>query len=511
MSYLILLVAVYLFNGLLMFSVYRKARKKGWEAFIPVYNEITLLRIVNRPVWLIIFFILPVVNLFTGVLIIVELLKCFGKFRFWQQVGGILFGIFYLPYLGLSSKEHFYGPEYAKENDKTPAVWAWARAYLSVLFIIVGLRTFVIESFSLPTPSSEETLCVDDYFFVSKLSFGPRIPMTPLAYPFAHNTMPFIGGASYLTWLHLPYFRLPGFQKIHNNDFIIFNDPAEETDQPTDKKVIYVKRCVGIPGDSLKIDDREIYINGKQLPMPETAQAEYEVYVSRENTDGQDLINEINNYMPHEGMAAPGAIKPNSKLFALKKMGIDANPVVNDILRIVKDSPTFIAYRILMTRKTADALKSFPGVIKTEIATEQKGAFDQATGPVYPQYFALHWNKDFYGPIYIPQKGDHIKMNIKNYMIYQKAIRDYENNPSLKISADSTQISINDKPVDEYVMKMDYYFAMGDNRDNSADSRYWGLVPEDHIIGKPVFIWFSTDHDVPWNKMIRWNRMFRSI
>jgi signal peptidase I len=512
MHFLIYFALFYIVNGLVFFKVFQKAGKKGWEAFIPVYNEYVILRIINRPVWWLIFIFLPGLDLLFAFVVLVELAKCFGKFKLWEQAAAVLAGFIYFPYLGFSKDEKFYGAD-ATSGYQRSVAREWVDAIIFALVAATVIRSFYIEAYTIPTPSLEETLLVDDYLFVSKFNYGARIPMTPLAFPLAHNTMPLIGGKSYFDWPHIPYYRLPGFQKIKNYDIVVFNYPAEDTalGRPVDKKDNYIKRCIGIPGDSLKIADRQIYINGKHLPMPETSQADFEVYISRKNADGIELINEIDYYMPHDGQTAQGTINPNSKLYAWKKMGIDPNISVSDIHRIVQDSPAFKSYRIFMTRKTAAALNSFPGVIKTEIISDKKGVYDPETGPVFPNFAPLHWNKDFYGPLYIPKKGDHIKMNLKNYVIYQKAIREYEDNPSFKISPDSTQFYLEGKPVTEYVMKMDYYFMMGDNRDNSADSRFWGFVPEDHIVGKPMIVWLSIDHDVPWYKKIRWNRMFRTI
>jgi signal peptidase I len=510
MHLIIYIALFYLVNGLVFYKVFQKAGKKGWEAFIPIFNEYTILKIIQRPVWWIIFIFLPGLDLLFAFVVLVELAKCFGKFKLSQQAAAVLFGFIYFPYLGFSKDEKFYGPEYGKTAYRRSVSREWTDAIIFALVAATVIRSFYVEAYTIPTPSLEETLKVDDYLFVSKFNYGARVPMTPLAFPLAHNTMPFIGTQSYIDWPQIPYYRLPGFQKIKNYDIVVFNWPAEELGRPVDKKDNYIKRCVAIPGDTLKIVNREIYINGKHYPVPETAQAAYSVTFDRKNPDALQLMTEIDNYMPHPGQT-PGDLhmRPNSALAEFKKIGVDVNPSVMDIRGVLQSTPDMVSIEILMTRNEAEKIKVYPGVKSVSIITTPKG--DTSDRKVFPAFPGMDWSKDFYGPVYMPKRGDHIKMDLKNYYTYQKAIRDYENNPSLKLAADGKTVMLDDKPITEYVMKMDYYFMMGDNRDNSEDSRYWGFVPEDHIVGKPLIIWLSLDHDVPWYKKIRWSRMFRPI
>jgi signal peptidase I len=510
MNLLIYIALFYLVNGLVFFKLFQKAGKKGWEAFIPVYNEYTILRIIERPVWWIVFIVLPGLNLLFAFVVLTELAKCFGKFRLIEQAAAVLAGFIYFPYLAYSQNEKFYGAHFGKTGFRRSVRREWADAIIFALIAATVIRSFYVEAYTIPTPSLEQTMLVDDYLFVSKFHYGARIPMTPVAFPLAHNTLPLIGGNSYIEWPSLPYYRLPGFERIKNYDIVVFNGPAEYLGRPVDKKDNLIKRCIGIPGDTLKIVNREIFVNGKHYPIPETAQAAYKVTVDKKMEDGMALINEISYYMPkHEGDAS-GEIKAGSKLYALKKIGIDPYPTVRDIRTVIKDTDDAVAYEILMTRSTADQLKSFSGIKNVEIITLKKGVDDEGE-KVFPPHAVFSWNKDYFGPLYIPRKGDHIKMNLKNYLIYQKAIRVNENNPGLALSTDSSTVLLDGKPISEYVMKMDYYFMMGDNRDNSSDSRFWGFVPEDHIVGKPLFVWLSVDHDVAWYKKIRWSRIFHGI
>jgi len=505
MHFLIYLVLFYIVNGLAFFKAFQKAGMKGWEAFIPVYNELTILKIIERPTWWVVFVFLPGLNLLFAFVVLVELAKCFGKFKLWEQACAVLIGFIYFPYLGFSKDERFYGPEYARTAFKRSVSREWVDAIIFALIAATVIRSFYIEAYTIPTPSLEETLMVDDYLFVSKINFGARIPMTPLAFPLAHNTMPIIGGQSYFEWPQIPYYRLPGFQKIKNGDIVVFNYPAENLGRPVDKKDNYIKRCIAIPGDTFVIKDRQTIINGKVLPMPVTAQAQYLVSWSDKNKY-DELYNELVEYQQTQKM------QRNGTLLDLKKIGIDANQAIQDIRGPDIDPRTGTvkvenSMKILMTANTAKELKTWAGIKDVKIMTDPKG--DTLQMKVFPDFPGMDWSKDNYGPIYVPKKGDHIPMTVKNYYIYQKAIREYENNPTLSISGD--QVMLDGKPIKEYTMKMDYYFMMGDNRDNSEDSRYWGFVPEDHVVGKPLIIWMSLDHDVPWYKTIRWNRMFKVI
>jgi len=517
MHFIFYFALFYVVNGLAFFKVFQKAGKKGWEAFIPVYNEYTILQITERPKWWLIFIFFPGLDLLFAFVVLVELAKCFGKFKLWEQAAAVLVGFIYFPILGFSKRERFLGPGYARTSFHRGAIREWVDAIIFALVAATVIRSFYIEAYTIPTPSLEETMLVDDYLFVSKFTYGARIPMTPIAFPLAHNTMPLIDGKSYLDWPQIPYYRLPGLQKIKNYDIVVFNYPAEDLGRPVDKKDNYIKRCVAIPGDTLKIVNRDIFINNKKMPMPEHSEAAFAVTVDKKNENGMDLYNELQEYLPEinpyknqQDMAPPTRImRPKGQLAALKKLGIDANPVIGDIRRVFSDAPNEITYEMLMTRKAAAELKAMPFIKYVTINTEPKG--DTAHERVFPNFPQMDWSKDFYGPIYIPKKGDHIPMTVKNYYTYQRAIREYEDNPTLALAPDKKTVLLDGKPITEYVMKMDYYFMMGDNRDNSADSRYWGFVPEDHIVGKPLIIWLSLDHDVPWYKKVRWGRMFHTI
>ena len=501
MQFIIYFALFYLVNGLAFFKVFQKAGKKGWEAFIPVYNELTILKMIDKPQWWIVFIFLPGLNLLFAFVVLVEMAKCFGKFSLPEQALAVVGGFLYFPYLGFAKDEKFYGPSYARTAFRRTAGREWVDAIIFAMIAATVIRSGYIEAYTIPTPSMEETLMVNDYLFVSKINYGARIPMTPLAFPLVHNTMPVIEGQSFLDWPSIPYYRLPGFQKIKNGDIVVFNGPADNPGYPVDKKENLIKRCIAIPGDSLQIIDRQTFINGRLMVNPPTGEQMYRVIWSdKEQYD--ELCNEIAEYQHSK------KLKRSGLLVKFRKLGIDASDSVLDFRSIDTDPNTgeVDAIKILMTADAAKTLRTWPGIKDVQIITDPKAG---PSAGLFPGYPGMDWSKDYYGPIYIPRKGDHIPMTLKNYYTYQRAIREYENNPSLTLVGN--QVMLNGKPIKEYAMKMDYYFMMGDNRDNSEDSRYWGFVPEDHIVGKPLFIWLSIDHDVAWYKTIRWSRMFKVI
>jgi len=343
----------------------------------------------------------------------------------------------------------------------------WVDAIIFAVIAATLIRTFFIEAYTIPTPSMEKSLLVGDFLFVSKLSYGPRVPNTPLSFPFAHHTMPLIGGKSYLEWIKIAYHRLPGFGKIKNNDVVVFNWPAETLGRPVDKKENYIKRCIGIAGDTIFISDRQVYINGKPVEAPEKSQFTYHV-----KTDGSGF-----------------------------------NPSALSKINITDGGPTSASgdFAFTLSKEGVDKMKEMYNVKVVEPMVDSKGNFEEYIFPFSHRY---PWNADNFGPLYIPKKGATIKLSVENIPMYKKAISDYEQNT---LEVKDSIIYINGKPATDYTFKMDYYFMMGDNRHNSADSRFWGFVPEDHIVGKAVFIWMSWNTNGSFFDKIRWSRLFRPI
>lgn len=355
-------------------------------------------------------------------------------------------------------------PSVAKK--KKSALREWVDAIIFAVIAATIIRSLFIEAFTIPTPSMEKSLLVGDFLFVSKVNYGARTPVTPLSFPFAHHTMPVIGTKAYLEWIKLPYYRLPGLSKIKRNDVVVFNYPMEDF-RPIDKQENYIKRCVGIPGDTLQVIDRQVHINGKPADNP--PQMQYNYFVQ---TDGSGF---------------------NPK--ALEKIGIYEYGL----------TPDGSSFMFTLSEDTKNKLASYSNVKKIEPASRQKGEYAEYVFPYNPK---LAWNEDNFGPLVIPAKGMNMPLDEVNITAYKRAIEVYEGN---KVEIKNGKIFINDKETSSYTFKMDYYFMMGDNRHNSLDSRFWGFVPEDRIVGKALFIWMSWDTNGKFLNKIRWNRLFSGI
>lgn len=343
----------------------------------------------------------------------------------------------------------------------------WIEAFLTALIIVLILRLFVVEAFTIPTSSMEKTMQVGDFIMVSKVHYGARFPITPLSFPFSHQKIPFTENTpAYSKKIEFPYFRLPGFTEIKRNDIIVFNYPLEN-DIPIDHRTHFVKRCVGLPGDTLKVSEKFIIVNNDTLIQPEFAEYNYHV---KTDTTGilPELFEELEIY---DG----GAVSNKGD------------------------------YRVALSREMAEKLKQKEHIIDVIEFTEKKENFYDY---LFPYSDSIKWNTDFYGPIYIPKKGDNIQLTINNLPFYRKIISDFEHN-DLEIINDS--IFINNQFAKNYTIQKNYFFVMGDNRHYSSDSRFWGFVPEDHIVGKAWFILFSVNKNKSGLSKIRWNRFFKFL
>jgi len=490
---LTLLFVVLSFIGL--YLIFQKAGRKGWEALVPFYNFYIWLKIIKKPLWWYIFIIMPFINVFTLLLMVVEILKCFGKEGLGAQALGVIFPFFYLPYLGIAKNEVYTHPDKKPEYKKSQAR-EWADAIIFAVVAATIIRTFMIEAYTIPTSSMEKSMLVGDYLFVSKVSYGPKIPNTPIAFPFAHHTLPLTKFTkSYLEWIKLPYYRFPGLYKIENNDVVVFNYPDGDTvalerqnesyyslvrqlghkmvnktytvvSRPVDKRENYIKRCIAIPGDELKIVDGSVYINGKHLPEKENAQFIYQVY-----TNGQGL---------------------NPKLFDKLDITEFSKFSAKDFIMALTDT----------NAKYLESLANVDSVKRIVKQVNQPESYIFPYSPTYP------WNEDQYGPITIPAKGATIELNLDNIVLYERIIDVYENHD---LNVENGKIFIDGKETTSYTFEMDYYWMMGDNRHNSADSRFWGFVPENHIVGRAVFVWLSLDKEKQFGKRIRWDKIFRVV
>lgn len=467
-------------------KLYVAAGRKSWEAAVPVYNAIVLMKIINRPTWYTLLLFVPVVNLIMFPVVWVETLRSFGKNTSLDTFLGIAtFGL-YIYYINYTQKLN-----YISDRSLKPTNFA-ADTLSSIAFALVVatiVHTYVIQPFQIPTASLEKTLLVGDFLFVSKFHFGARPQMTAVAAPMLHDTLPLLNVKSYTSFPQYPYYRLPGIQKIKNNDIVVFNWPTDTLfnmyikadkryDKPIDKKTNYVKRCVGIAGDSLQIKNGIVFINGKELILGDRAKPQYSynvVYDCKTPIDFDYILKEID---ATDGIRYVSPKKDTITLAAL----------------------TFIG---------AERLRNMPGITSVTRIIHQ-GSEDG----IFPDFqdgkpsTARNWNNDNFGPIYIPQAGKTVKIDSKSLPFYKTIIKEYEGN-DLKVTGN--EIRINGQVATSYTFKQDYFWMMGDNRHNSLDARYFGYTPENHIVGKPVFIWMSLDPNEKGFKKIRWSRLFTTV
>ncbi|MDF2436700.1 MAG: lepB [Bacteroidota bacterium] len=342
----------------------------------------------------------------------------------------------------------------------------WIKAILFAFITIILFRVFCFEAFTIPSASMERTMLTGDYIIVSKLSYGPRIPNTPLSFPFTHQRLPFTEDTkSYLDWIKFPYMRLFGSPDIERGDVVVFNYPTE-TDHPVDQKTYYIKRCMGIAGDTLEVRDGQVYINGIYSDHPENLQFNYKVLADAD-TLSSDTINKL-------GITEGGKMKNKGE------------------------------YWFTLDQEHMELMKKVPHVANVSPLVEKRGSYSDY---MFPENEHFLWNLDFFGPVYIPKAGDSVKLSVDSLPLYERIISIYEKN-ELKVSNDS--IFINGNLAHYYTFKMNYFFMMGDNRHNSADSRFWGFVPEDHVVGKAVLILMSIDK-TDGQSNVRSDRWFKKV
>jgi len=486
-----------------LYKMFEKAGVEGWKAFIPFYNTWIMQQLADRPKHWVFWQLIPVIGWFISMGIFVEFVKTFGKFRLYQHALAALLPVVYFPYLGFSPKEKFQGATQAKKYKKSTSR-EWIDAGVFAIVAATLIRTFVFEAYTIPTGSMEKTLLINDFLFVSKFSYGPRIPNTPLSVPFVHNTMPITNGNSYVEWIKIPYTRwFPS--PVKRGDVVVFNFPAGDTVinlpdyqslvpyydvirnlghgnvdsgrqivldhpddyplviRPVDKKENYIKRCVAVAGDTLQIKDQVLYINGQKQTFPPESQTYYTVVTKGQPLDETLMRDEYNLDMT-SGEEVRSTDSPNKYIMLL----------------------TWAAHEKMLKNGLAVS-------IQPELDSNRE---------VYPYADSYTWSRDNYGPLWIPASGATLTLTAQNYPLYERAIRVYEGN---KFEMKDGKFFLNDQPVTQYTFKMNYYWMMGDNRHGSQDSRYWGFVPEDHVVGEAWLIWMS------WNKGVRWSRLFKKI
>ena len=519
-----------IYNGLIFAGsqkLFRLAGVPGWLAIIPFYNIIKHLDIIQRPRWWIILVFIPVINLLMIPVVWVEFIKRFNHNSKIDRILVILtlgFYFFYISYVSSKTK-------LVKEISFS----GFERSIGSFIFAIVIatiVHNYFLQPFVIPTGSLERTLKVGDFLLVSKFHYGARVPSTVVTLPMVHDTIPIIKTRSYLKSPQLPYIRIPGFQEIKNNDIVVFNWPADTVRKffvkekgvikPRDKKSNYVKRALGIPGDTIEIKDGIIFINGKKNVLPDRAKPIFTYNIRSEKGVSSNKLKEIGI----EGFIRKFIIKnltPRSYeeisnyILSISNTNDNEYLVYTDDsgipLSIIRDNNITISELIDSTREISltyeDAFKIENSNLFDTIyrVTQSKGVSNLN---FFPNNNNFKWNNDYLGPIYIPKKGDQIDLSLDNLPLYKKIIKDYEFND---IEISNGRIIINSEEQDSYTFKQDYYWMMGDNRYNSEDSRVWGFVPFDHVLGKPVFIWMSIDglFNGIQNWKFRWDRIFTTI
>jgi signal peptidase I len=487
-----------------MYGMFKKAGIEPWKAFIPFYNTWLIVEKCKiRKYWFWLQFI-PIAGQFITIWITIIFVMHFKKVSVPDHAATVFLPFIYFPYLGFSPKVKWHGAEVLKHYHK-PASREWIDAGVFAIVAATIIRTFVFEAYVIPTGSMEKTLLVNDFLFVNKMSYGARIPQTPLSFPFVHNTMPFSKTMpSYIKAVQLPYKRLPAFTEVKRNDVVVFNFPAGDTIinlpeygsmrpyydvlrfefkgnreallqdpqypilvHPMDKTDNYIKRCVAIGGDIVQVKNGSLFINNKPAFVPAYSQTEYVV-----ETNGTPLTED----------------------FLKDELGIDMENA-NDQLRQDPARPGILILN--MTAAEAEKVKKQPNI--KSIAPYS----DNQVGSTFPNDEANYpWTVDNYGPLTIPKKGDVIPLNAQTISIYYRLITNYEHNTLEQVNG---KFILNGKEAASYTTKYTYYWMMGDNRHRSQDSRYWGFVPETHIVGKASLIWFS------WDKGPRWKRLFNSI
>lgn len=497
-----------------MYGMFKKAGIEPWKALIPLYNTWCIVKKCKlKRIWFWLQLI-PIAGQFITIWITIMFVMQFGRYSLVEHTFVVFLPFIYFPYIGFSKEPKWQG-EKAMTAYKKSIVREWIDAAVFAVVAATLIRTFIFEAYAIPSGSMEKTLMVNDYLFVNKMAYGPRLPSTPISFPFVHNIMPFSQTTpSYSKVIQLDYHRLPGFTTIKRNDPIVFNFPQGDTivnlpeygsaypyyqlvrergrqavwDQfgeniivhPFDKTDNYIKRCVAIGGDTVQVINGVLHINGAKAVVPEFSQQTYVVKTNGTRLDFDELEDDYNIEIRNDGETEErDTYRENLQNF----FGRDSS------------------YTIELTEHDAATIKKFPYVKSVEMVVQ--GNSPQESGiEIFPYDASKNWGIDNYGPLYIPKKGATVTLSAGNIGTYRRLITIYEGHT---LDEANGQFIIDGKPTTLYTFKYNYYWMMGDNRHGSQDSRLWGFVPEAYIVGKPSFIMFS------WYKGVRWKRLFNNI
>lgn len=522
-----------------LWKLFIKAGRKGWESIVPFYDLYILCKITNRPWWWVLLIIFPGINLIMFACMLLALAKAFGKYKTSEHLQAIFLFFYYVPKMA-SDPNTQYVPADKRPERKKSTLREWGEALVFAIVAATLIKGYFVELYKIPTSSMEQDLLVGDFLFVSKVNYGTRIPNTPLTFPFTHNNFYDLPGPiwpfkkSYLTWWEIPYLRMPGFQKIKRNDIVVFNFPANDTtiqtlqlsahnyyDQvygaayslqnedmrngrpvqswdyyinngrkavlrkfpvvahPVDKRSNYIKRCVAIPGDKLEVKDGVLYINDELALRPPNIQYSYDI---RWKNGMRPTKSDI------ETLQRMGVSREDRG-----EQGTSHDPAPHD---------TSFDNNWVFTDEQADYVRKLPYVDTMKIALIPVSEATVFNFPNDPQY---KWTRDNFGPLVVPKKGETVALNTQTLPLYKRIITAYERHA---LEVKDGQVYVDGKVATTYTFGQDYYFMMGDNRHGSADSRFWGFVPMDHVVGKASMVFMSTDPD---NGKIRWNRIFRLV